>query len=798
MSVTKKPGPREKKDKPSNVEVIGVGNGGIEELRVYLSDDMVAWALLRFQLGTGPSMHTKFVSVHFNGDGVSTALRSKANARSNDLVKLLGETEAKLELKFSSEVTVHSMMEKLLPAFADGGNYTAATLTAEYEKLMSKEHQQCHRSSSLRHEIKTAKDKPGRKVTAEDAIKAVGSERSMYNWVLLEPLKLELHNAGSGGLEEMKNWLAPEKVLFGAVRLAFGKPDLMAEGGPSIVKYIFVHWIGPKVSAVRRGQFNANVGNAEMQVKKVCIIAIRREYHNKDDLQLEDLISEIKRLTVLDGADSDTPVMSVAAYMSALEDEREEIIELMEQEEEARSVREGHSRHSGLRRSFSGEKPGMPDVMTAIDTLRSPSTLWNWALFTTQQRVGLVPPGGLPVPQTPQSKADVGESSLISVTAPPASPRSLVNTILRLGEELEQKDVEAASTKVAQLEVSTANKGAEVATVSAAVVVAKTIVSSPSSSPPVSDVEEEEESPRKAPPDLGDLQAKAEALNKKKTVQVLAPANSSFLGPEGQVAEAKTGRKFVQFQVSKANKVPRPGGSPHASDVEEQEEDQEAPRKPPLDLGDLQAKAEALNGRKSVPFFAPANSSFLGPGGQVAEGDTEASHSDSESDSETSRLSIKEDEQRQRQRSIALTNERGTPPPAAAWPQPDSSMWEVHVGELFSLQGWRWARCYFHLERGRLRWWPSQAESAQKPQPAPIDSVLLVDGVDRWACTTSRGTRLELTRPGRKRHTFTASDENEARLWVRAIRRHISYIETLMVWPLPPEGRQGDCSSYGL
>jgi len=80
------------------VEVLGVGDGGVPELVKLLDDSMVAWALLKFSVGAGTFERTKFLAIHFNGEEVSPVMRGRLNARSGDMLKMLGQTHATLEV----------------------------------------------------------------------------------------------------------------------------------------------------------------------------------------------------------------------------------------------------------------------------------------------------------------------------------------------------------------------------------------------------------------------------------------------------------------------------------------------------------------------------------------------------------------------------------------------------------------------------------------------------------------------------------------------------------------------------
>merc|ERR1719235_2076357 len=100
------------------------------------------------------------------------------------------------------------------------GSYSAASLCAEYEASIfdAQRISEASRWRTIPMPV-TAREQPGRQPTVSEALHAVGNSAGPYNWVLLDSMGLELHNAGCGGLEEMRQWLGEDKVLFGALRL---------------------------------------------------------------------------------------------------------------------------------------------------------------------------------------------------------------------------------------------------------------------------------------------------------------------------------------------------------------------------------------------------------------------------------------------------------------------------------------------------------------------------------------------------------------------------------------------------
>lgn len=208
--------------------------------------------------------------------------------------------------------------------------------------------------------------------SAEDALRAAGSEEGDVNWVLLEPDRLRLHSTGRGGIEEMKKSLDPKKVLFGVCRLSFGEVRASTALAPTgemhigISKCVLVHWVGPQVGAVKRGIWNSKLQHMSALASASCAIAFKREAHCLRDLQIEDIVSELRRLTVLDGVRGSMRSaggrITVDAYLAALELEARRRITTEAMSPEVKDLKEDI------------------DLSAAVTSVREMSGSFNWAL----------------------------------------------------------------------------------------------------------------------------------------------------------------------------------------------------------------------------------------------------------------------------------------------------------------------------------------------------------------------------------------------------------------------------------
>jgi len=128
--------------------------------------------------------------------------------------------------------------------------------------------------------------------------------------------------------------------------------------------------------------------------------------------------------------------------------------------------------------------------------------------------------------------------------------------------------------------------------------------------------------------------------------------------------------------------------------------------------------------------------------------------------------------------------------------------WGTKSDMLHERVGWWWTRHFYELRQGHLQWWATEEDFKKKSKP--LGTIHLVEGVSRWRVESVKGKQVELCCSNKEarradRCVLCADDALKAKEWADAIRQHIEYIEMqLLLWPMPPDGRQGDVRSYGI
>jgi len=215
---------------------------------------------------------------------------------------------------------------------------------------------------------------------AVEALSALGNDSNPHNWILLEPTKLELHRTGCGGLEELKEWLPADKVMFGTLRFSFPRSG----SAPPIVKYLFIHWIGPKASVIRRGQWNSKLEEAALKMRSSCDCAFRKTAYSLEDLELPHLIDELGRVTCV--TSSDTRQFSVDWYLEGLREAREVVPEPLSVATTLRQFKptyQDEAQHDDARCLL---KPFLrKSAQQTLQVLREQGCQWKWVLLTINE-----------------------------------------------------------------------------------------------------------------------------------------------------------------------------------------------------------------------------------------------------------------------------------------------------------------------------------------------------------------------------------------------------------------------------
>jgi hypothetical protein len=309
-----------------NFKVVARGTKSVSEMVEHCDEARVFFALLRFDLGQGAFARTKWAFLHWNGENTSAVKRGRWNATLGEALSAVGLTPSlQCEYTDKASCTTEAVLAELASACVNDSDigdsdFSIDKMKADFEAMLTKADSMSLEDTLGR--LPTANDMK-RKFTWEECqahVTNVGPPPGPFNWMLVEAdfKNKKLHNAGGGGVVEIQDWLDEDKVLFGLLRMGFGRGKFRR------TKFVFVHWSGPGVSAVKRGQFNAyaNDWDTALGHQHVSIAS-----GNKEDFAPEAMIERISKAIVRDSIKTDDEssqtAITLESYLDALKEDQE-------------------------------------------------------------------------------------------------------------------------------------------------------------------------------------------------------------------------------------------------------------------------------------------------------------------------------------------------------------------------------------------------------------------------------------------------------------------------------------------
>jgi len=378
----------------SNLTLLGVGSGGVEEMRASIDESAVCWGLCRFEFGNGVFKRQKVLFLHVNSDRCRALSRGRHNGHTSEVMReLRGEGEsfhASLEVRALEDVSAEAIFRRTQHIFAsdDIGDYSVEALLRDYRLSVSRlsnprvqRHVPTLEDARERGRGRTPrrsthlKSSSASAVTGREALERVANTSGSWNWVLVEadPVNLTLVGGGNDSIDGMSACLTgmPTDVLFGLLRLPFGIGRLRR------VKFVFVHAIGEDTPAVRRGRLSTLRPKMRQALSKFAECPVTMEVTRCGDLTVENVVEKVRRSVCVDDAVIDDDVAekniySVEAFLAALEREKR--------------GRSPSPPNAPIATEI--EKPVLPvqrdakmSVGEAAQHVRAPGGPINWALF---------------------------------------------------------------------------------------------------------------------------------------------------------------------------------------------------------------------------------------------------------------------------------------------------------------------------------------------------------------------------------------------------------------------------------
>jgi len=280
--------------------VLGCGGGGLDALKLLLSEDQVSHAILRTYDVYDGHTTTKFVYIEFVGEHVPTIRKAVTATHKGDVAKVIGQHHVSITVSRASDLSMDEIMTKVQAASGSAVHVLSAEEAATRPQFASVQEKTRHTGPSSPYaSVASAKDSSsspaastptwssssssssasssaGRtssvgvpKVSAANvhfpdeegmqaAIAEVRNDASDTDYCVLgydgRTANIVLKSKGSGGVEALREQLDETQALYGLVRLHD------SVDGHTTVKFVFVRWIGARVPIMQRAKLGTHQG----------------------------------------------------------------------------------------------------------------------------------------------------------------------------------------------------------------------------------------------------------------------------------------------------------------------------------------------------------------------------------------------------------------------------------------------------------------------------------------------------------------------------------------------------------
>jgi hypothetical protein len=232
------------------ISVLSKGDGGLEELKGQLKDDLVGYCLLRQTDQIDESATVKFVFVHWVGDNTPRMQKAKVSIHLPTLKEFLGPFHLDFAATSLDELSQDVITQKVGETSGSGSRVLG--------------------SENKRASVQVGKATGGRAVGSDQVsfpnvdelkaqLKSVRSADSSDDWILFtyessNSNAIVFLGKGNGGAAELASHLKDDIVAYGLVR----KIDQIDES--KTVKYCYIHWTGETIPRMQKARIGTHRG----------------------------------------------------------------------------------------------------------------------------------------------------------------------------------------------------------------------------------------------------------------------------------------------------------------------------------------------------------------------------------------------------------------------------------------------------------------------------------------------------------------------------------------------------------
>jgi len=310
------------------------GTAGVREMAESLEDDQIMFGLLQVKVGKGTFERTKNLFLHFNAAKFPSAVkRSKITEKYLPAAKLLfGHVHATLLMEEKLDCTIREVFTQTKGTFIEDDlgtvkkkGWTIKKMEEEYEKKMRAKLRKVQKAEGT---LDTTDPKQWK---GKRLIKELHEEHSPINWALFHPHKklLKPMAFGMGDLSKLRQCLRDDMVQYALIRMSFGSGSFRRS------HWIFLHWSGENMKGIKMMTKRAEHNSYQKFMgEKMSPWGMVFTCQDREQVSLEDMILQVRKLVVVDGKDDYK--FDSSSYFEALEETKKVIQTKQEKVEEAR------------------------------------------------------------------------------------------------------------------------------------------------------------------------------------------------------------------------------------------------------------------------------------------------------------------------------------------------------------------------------------------------------------------------------------------------------------------------------
>lgn len=268
------------------LKLLASGTGGIEALSEHLTDDIIAFALLRESDVFDESVTVKFVFINWIGESSPRMQKSRVSIHLGPIREWFGQFHVDFNATSQSEITKETIKSKIMDTSGSGSRVLSNT-----GKTHLTEQAQTSKTLSTKRGTVSNKDDLLTFVDEEDAIQRIRSFRKSEteNWILYSYEESSTNRvaflaSGTGSVSELKDHLKDDIVCYGLVR----KIDRIDES--DTIKFCFVQWIGENINRLLRARLGTHKGAVSAFFTPFHVDLIASDFNEIDDSIIQRLI----------------------------------------------------------------------------------------------------------------------------------------------------------------------------------------------------------------------------------------------------------------------------------------------------------------------------------------------------------------------------------------------------------------------------------------------------------------------------------------------------------------------------